>query len=241
MVPGFHQSKRPGSGIRMVRKELTISLDEDLIDEMVEIAENRSLTLSTLLRDVIASFCRSYRSGTDWTLHGPGIHHPGETPAAGAPLLFGPDHVAQQLVQHERHIAELYERVGRLEQGSPVAGTPRVAQVSLFSPAPAGSPVTPDGVIDSEEFTGSGLSDEALVKIPKHPVLPVIDAVEYGGSRTVREEKEYTLTEAAAILGLSSGTLRKYVKENRISGRKVSRAWFIPGREILAFLATQGN
>lgn len=239
MVPGCIDTKRRGSGIRMVRKELTISLDEDLIEEMVEIAESRSLTLSTLLRDVIGSFCRSYRTGTDWTLHGTGIHRQGDTPATGVPLPIEPDHLAQRLDQHEQRIAELFHRVTRLEQDSPLSGTPRATQVPLFPPADADLPG--ERVIDSDEFTRSGLSDEALVKIPKHPVLPVIDAVEYGGSRTVREEKEYTLTEAAAILGLSSGTLRKYVKENRISGRKVSRAWFIPGREILAFLASQRN
>lgn len=212
----------------MVRKDLTVSLEEEQIDELLEIAESQQITLSALIRDIVSSYFRS--SGRE--IHPrTGIH------ANAVPVIGGsPGALVETVARHDAVIAELQRRVAVLESGHKKTAYQAVIQpavpdlMALTSPAPE----TGKGeVIDCDLPPCNTLADEALVKVPKQPVLPVMDAMEMG-SMKIRAEKEYTQTEAAVALGISVSTMRKHIKEGKMPARKVGRSWLIHGSDIIS-------
>ena len=45
----------------VIREDVTVSLDKDLINDLLGIAESREMTLSVLVREVLGSFCRAFQ------------------------------------------------------------------------------------------------------------------------------------------------------------------------------------
>jgi excisionase family DNA binding protein len=216
-----------------MRKDLTISLDESHINELLEIAETQNITLSGLIRTIITSYVQAIHEGTAPALQNLQAYGEEETDVVtGSPVL------AQTVARHGTIIAELERRVAQLESGVKRPGIQTVpgASVSdlmaLTCPVPHHQEISE--VIDSDLPPVLGLSDEALVKVPRQPVAPVMDAMEMG-SMKVHLDKEYSQTEAAVALGVSVSTIRKYIKDKRIPARKVGRSWLIHGKDILSF------
>lgn len=216
----------------MVRKDLTISLDEEQISELLEIAEKQQITLSALIRDIISLFFTSIKQGTapDFS---------GVIQTTLSDLLPGssPSDLAGTVARHDKLLADLQMRVLALENSrSHSFQTPLTASgpdiMSLTSPVPS----IPGSVIDCDLQPHGFLSDDALVKMPRQQVAPVMDAMEMGSMR-VRADKEYSQTESAVALNVSVSTMRKYIKEEKIPARKVGRSWLIHGRDILTYLA----
>jgi len=220
-----------------MRKELTISLDEEHIDELLNIAEIQSTTLSALIRDIISSYVKSVQQGNapsfqDLVVVPAGGH--GEL-SASSPALSAT--VARQGVL----ITELERRVGLLEgtihKPFQSALTSPVPDISTLS-SPIASPISygfgNKTIIDSDLLLAGNLSEDMLVKAPTQPVAPVMEAMEMGSMR-VSSNKEYSQTEAAVALGVSVSTMRKYIKDEKIPARKVGRSWLIHGRDILAY------
>ncbi|MDX8550395.1 helix-turn-helix domain-containing protein [Methanospirillum purgamenti] len=232
----FHS--RISGGVRDVlvldnmRKDLTISLDEEHIDELLEIAENQSTTLSALIRDIISSYVQAVQQGMTPSFQ----EMVGE--ARDVPRSSScPPELSVTIARHGALITELERRITLLESNTHVSAPvfPSVLPTAISNTMALTSPATHvsvTGVIDSDLPPAGNLSEEALVKTSRQPVAPVMDAMEMG-SMKVRPDKEYTQTEAAVALGVSVSTMRKYIKENKISARKVGRSWLIHGRDIL--------
>lgn len=214
-----------------MRKDLTISLEDNHINELLEIAEKQNITLSALIRTIIASYLQSIREGTTLVKPDLLVYSEEEGDVAGSPTL------SQTVVQHGNLIVDLQRRVTLLEgylnkSGVQMSGVSVSDLMALTSPV--SNVTTVSGVIDTDLPQFSGLSDEALVKVPRQPVAPVMDAMEMG-SMKVRVDKEYSQTEAAVALGVSVSTMRKYLKDKKIPARKVGRSWLIHGKDILSF------
>lgn len=215
-----------------MRKDLTISLDEEHINELLEVAEKQNITLSALIRTIVASYLQAVRDGRAPVLPGILSGDENETLVADSSLL------SQTVAYHGKLIDELQKRVAFLEGGLKKPGLQTFPSshipdiMALTSPALGIASGT--GVIDTDLRPVSGLSDEALVKIPLQPIAPVMDAMEMG-SMKIHPEKEYSQTEAAVALRVSVSTMRKYIKEKKIPARKVGRSWLIQGANILSF------
>ncbi len=219
-----------------MRKDLTISLDEEYIRALLEIAENQKSTLSALIRDIISSYIQAVTRGAS-----PDFQDSTNAAGGAAGILPASTDLSGTVARHAALIAELERRVGLLEGRA--LSSPLQPQKSLFapdlmaltSPVPGMSPLA--GVIDSDMPAVGSLAEEALVKVQMQPVAPVMDAMEMG-SMKIRTDKEYSQTEAAVALGISVTTMRKYIKEKKLPARKVGRSWLIHGRDILTYKAS---
>ena len=219
----------------MARKDITISLDEEQIDKLLEIAETRNTTLSAFIREIIASFLiPSDRQQLHLVDFSPDELIGQEKPEFRSTL-------AKILTRHGDSINKLEARLsvmeGYLHLDSPeIVSPPDIrsvrAESSFYHAHQASS------VIDCDLPSQGGLSDEALVKIHRSPVLPVMDAIEMGSFK-ISPNKDYSQTEAAVALNVSVSTMRKYIKERRIDARKVGRSWLVHGYDILAFLENE--
>jgi len=215
-----------------MRKDLTISLDEEQIDELLDIAENQNTTLSALIRDIISTFVQAVHQGVTPSFQDVMV------PAGPADSSSSSQGLTVTVARHGALIAELERRVSQLEgtaqkPGYPSLLTPGMPDImALTSPVPS-LPLS-NMVIDSDLSPAGNLAEEALVKVRSQPVAPVMDAMEMG-SMKVRPDKEYSQTEAAVALGVSVSTVRKYIKDTKIPARKVGRSWLIHGRDILTF------
>ena len=212
------------------REDVTVSLDRDVIEHIVSIAEERGTTLSALVRDILGTFCQAYRSGTDWTSPG-GMLRPAEglgtqPGGKGEETMAG---VLSRLFSHDERLRSLEERMSTLELTDGV-GWGRSGS-SMISPA-LGQIA---GVIDSDEPTPAGISEEALVKIGR-PVSPIITSVDVNSIGKIRADQDYSQTEAAALLSISPSTIRKYVRDGKLSVRKVGRNNIFRGRDLLVYL-----
>lgn len=217
-----------------MRKDLTISLDEEYINALLEIAENQKSTLSALIRDIFSSYIQAVTKGAT-----PDFSDLTDAEGEVAGVLTVSTDLSGTVARHAALIAELERRVGLLEGRA--LNSPYQPQKSLFTPdlMALTSPVgisSSAGVIDSDMPPVGNLAEEALVKVQMQPVAPVMDAMEMG-SMKIRTDKEYSQTEAAVALGISVTTMRKYIKEKKIAARKVGRSWLIHGRDILAHKA----
>lgn len=222
----------------ILREDVTVSLDKGLITELIGIAEDRQITLSVLIRDILGSFSRSLESGTDWTRSGGGI---GDAHASTGSVPEGSDHqvslLASQVSSHDQRIAVLEQRLMQLESGSIPYPVP-MQQSPLALPGSPFPQVSAPGiasVIDSDGPLAGSVSDDALVKI-RRPVAPVMTSVDVNSIGRINPSQVYSQTEAAALLSVSISTLRKYVKEGRIPSQKVGRSTVFTGRDLLAFL-----
>ncbi|NLL10054.1 MAG: helix-turn-helix domain-containing protein [Methanomicrobiales archaeon] len=224
-----------------MRKDLTISLEEECINALLEIAENKRSTLSALIRDIFSSYIQAVTKGKV-----PDFSDLAAFTGETADDLESSVRLSGTVARHGVLIAELERRVSLLEGRSAIPDIQPV-QPQTFIPAPGFTAVTSPvaaavmplsaGIIDSDIPLVGNLSEEALVKA-RQPVAPVMDAMEMGSIRIVAE-KEYSQTEAAVALGVSVSTIRRYVKEKKIPARKVGRAWLIYGKDILAYAGEQ--
>lgn len=222
----------------IIREDVTVSLDKDLIHVLLGIAEDREITLSVLVRDVLGSFCRAFRSGTDWTRP----ESAGIPEGVPAPQLQGSgDQISvllSRLSSHDQMIAALEQRISLIESGSVSASGPATClpatQVTLTSVSPQ-----PSGqiglVIDSDMPLQGSVSDDALVKV-RRPIQPVMTSVDINSVGRINVQQMYSQTEAAALLNVSTTTLRKYIKDGRISSQKVGRSTVFVGKDLMAFL-----
>jgi excisionase family DNA binding protein len=54
--------------------------------------------------------------------------------------------------------------------------------------------------------------------------------------RDIDVNKLYTVEETAAFLSLSEQTVRKHLRERRLTGKKIGRKWHIRGSMIRKFI-----
>ena len=223
----------------VIREDVTVSLDKDLINDLLGIAESRETTLSVLVRDVLGSFCKAFHAGSDWTAGTPaGIQAPEMQP--GVAREGSVSLLESRISAHDLLLADLQKRLLVLEYTAGVSRTvtqvphESVAVQTTFSPASGLS-----AVIDSEEPLAGSVSDEALVRIRK-PIAPVMTSVDTNSIGRINPEQVYSQTEAAALLHLSISTIRKYVKEQRIGFQKIGRSTVFRGQDLLTYIARSG-
>ena len=227
-----------------LREDVTVSLDRELIEKIVGIAEIRGTTLSALVRDILGAFCRAYRSGSDWTRSFDQASAAKIPPGTGM-QPGGQDQmtlVLSRLANHDAVIAALEERISLLELTDGVPG-PRVQNtVAIHQPGPVALQTTfsPDPgkiapVFDCDAPVAGDISDEALVKV-RRPASPIITSIDINTIGRINQDQDYSLTEAAALLSISTSTIRKYTKEGRLNSRKIGRSSVFKGRDLLAYL-----
>ena len=218
-----------------MRKDLTISLDEEYINALLEIAEKQNSTFSALIRDIISSYIQAVSNGLI-----PTFLDLTESREATAKTVSSSHNLSDTIARHAVLIEDLQRRVSLLEgRATPSPIHQQISQnipdlIALTSPAPI--PPSPGGIIDSDNPPMGNIAEEALVKVQRQPVAPVIDVADMYSTK-ITDDKEYTQTEAAVALGVSVSTMRKYIKDKKISARKVGRSWLIYGRDIRAFKA----
>jgi len=54
--------------------------------------------------------------------------------------------------------------------------------------------------------------------------------------KQIDPNKFYTIEEISHFLDLSSQTIRKFLRERRIRGKKIGRRWHILGKNIINFV-----
>ncbi|OQX56659.1 MAG: hypothetical protein B5M53_00325 [Candidatus Cloacimonas sp. 4484_209] len=54
--------------------------------------------------------------------------------------------------------------------------------------------------------------------------------------KKIDPNKLYTIDEISNFLDLSSQTIRKYLRDKRIAGKKIGRRWHILGKDIINFV-----
>jgi len=223
----------------MTREDVTVSLDKELIDEMLGIAEVRGITLSVLVRDVLGAFSRAFRSGSDWTRVPLPISNSDLLPTSGI-VEPGADQIASLISRvsaHDEMIAALQSRINRIESGvptpPPIPSFPVTSPAGLSVKSSSGQSRISD-VIDCDAPTHAGVSDDALVKV-RSPVSPVFTSVDVSTLGRISPTQMYSQTEAAALLNISLSTIRKYVKEGRITGQKVGRSTVFQGQDLLLY------
>jgi len=52
---------------------------------------------------------------------------------------------------------------------------------------------------------------------------------------SVDQSSLYTVEELAGLFGIQERTLRAYIKEGRLRGRKLARRWYVSGRSIMTY------
>lgn len=94
------------------------------------------------------------------------------------------------------------------------------------------------GVIDSnkrEVSKGSNsIEDDPCVKYYKSLIEK--NKKQIVMAKTIEGIKFYTLPEAAKILGITPQTLRKYIKQGKIKGKKLSNYYLITEKALFEFL-----
>ncbi|HWQ65948.1 MAG TPA: helix-turn-helix domain-containing protein [Methanospirillum sp.] len=229
----------------VLRQDVTVSLDQDMIDLLVEVADTRGLILSAVLRTIISKFCSAYQSGTDWLVS------PSGTGSAVADSGLSGDErddliheILGRIARHDEMFSGLQERIALLEssQGithSMVPGisvSPAVSPASLTTVLPSGQSLIAE-VVDSESPVRGVFSEDALVKV-RQPVQPIITSVDVSTVGKIEPDKDYSQTEAATLLKLSSSTLRNYAKSNKITSHKIGRYTVFKGRDLIRYLSS---
>ncbi|MEW6684785.1 MAG: helix-turn-helix domain-containing protein [Candidatus Edwardsbacteria bacterium] len=54
--------------------------------------------------------------------------------------------------------------------------------------------------------------------------------------REIDSNKLYTVNETSRILAVTEQTVRKHLREKKLSGKKIGRRWHIKGTEIQKFI-----
>ncbi|MBN1167987.1 MAG: helix-turn-helix domain-containing protein [Methanospirillaceae archaeon] len=72
-------------------------------------------------------------------------------------------------------------------------------------------------------------------------LMPVIEAVDYHALANLDDDKEYSQTEAAVILGVTTKMIRRIAKDGSLSSRKSGRTLFFFGRDIKAYIDANKN
>jgi excisionase family DNA binding protein len=228
-----------------MREDVTVSLNKDLIDTLLGIAEVRGMTLSVLVRDILGVFCQAFESGTDWTRYEKPVSD--QTDSILPRATEKPDEnqindIISRLQAHGAMISALQNRVLLLESQS-AASSPELSVIPPVEHNQPGPVFTPGYgtnenripvVIDSDALSQNRVSDEALVK-SRPPVSPIITSVDVSGIGRIIPEKPYTQTEAAVLLRISLAKFRKYVKDGRIPSQKVGRTIICQGKDLIAF------
>lgn len=228
----------------VIREDVTVSLDKDLINDLLGIAESREMTLSVLVREVLGSFCKAFHAGSDWTTTTPvgSLSSPDLVQLTDAARDGSTSQLESRVTAHDLLFADLQRRLSVLEYNFGISRTvpqyttsgPAVQQGALSS---SSNPLA--AVIDCDTPLAGSVSDDALVKVRK-PIPPVMTSVDTNSIGRINPEQVYSQTEAAALLHLSISTIRKYVKEQRIGFQKIGRSTLFRGQDLLNYLAQTG-
>jgi excisionase family DNA binding protein len=224
----------------VIREDVTVSLDKDLINDLLGIAESRETTLSVLVREVLGSFCKMFQSGSDWTRDSltrieTSLQFPVQINQSGQESF---SLLESRVNVHDTILADLQRRITLIEYAAgtssqipgPSSPVSTVLQTTLSQSAGQLS-----AVIDCDEPLVGSVSDEALVRVRK-PVSPVMTSVDINSIGRINPEQVYSQTEAAALLHISISTVRKYVKEKRIGSQKIGRSTVFRGKDLLNYL-----
>lgn len=90
--------------------------------------------------------------------------------------------------------------------------------------------------------SGSGKNQEEIYDEQEPELLhPVIEAVDYHELANLDDEKEYSQTEAAVILGVTTKMIRRLAKDEEIQSRKSGRTLLFYGKDLKTYINANKN
>ena len=204
-------------------------LEEEQVDALIAAADKEGITLSAIFRDIVASYMgehaateraclwalrRQFHGATNATTEteGQGDAEQSEVQSLRDEIAALRKLITEHLTYHDATGHALHPQ----QQSIPNTLFEGV-QTSVLPPVPI---------------------DETVLAKNREPVAPVIEAPAYGSFREIEDDKEYSVDEVSAYLGLSSATVRKYARDGKISAQKVQRAYVFLGKDIRGYLLT---
>ena len=206
-----------------------VALEEEQVDALIAVADKERITLSALFRDIVASYMGEYATAERaclWALRRQFHDTAKITKETGEQGDTGQYEV--QTLRDE--IAALREMINEhlVHHGTTgYVSQPQQQSIPNILLKDVQTSVSPPVTID----------ETVLVK-NREPVAPVIEAPAYGSFQKIEDDKEYSVDEVSAYLGLSSATVRKYARDGKISAQKVNRAYVFLGKDIREYLLT---
>ena len=212
----------------MASLEMRVVLEEEQVNALIAIADKEGITLSALFRDIVASYVGEHAAverACLWALH---RRFQGDKEESEQ-YESGRSHEVQMLRGEIDALREL------------ITAHLTKHEVGWHSLKPQSHQIVPPALFeDVDESVASPpvtIDSTVLVKETK-PVAPVIEAPGYGSFQEIDDEKEYSVAEVSAYLGLSSSTVRKYARDGKISSRKMNREYVFLGKDIRNYLLT---
>ena len=212
-----------------------VALEEEQVNALIAVADKEGITLSALFRDIVASYMGEYAAAERaclWALRRQ-FHDTAKTTKDTETEVQGDTQgdTEQPEVQNLRdEVAALRELVTEHlghHSTTGYASQPQQQSIPHILLEDVQRSVSPSVAID----------ETVLVK-SREPVAPVIEAPAYGSFQKIVDDKEYSVDEVSAYLGLSPATVRKYARDGRILAQKVNRAYVFLGKDIRGYLLT---
>jgi len=210
----------------MTNLEVTVVLEQEQVNALIAVADKERITLSALLRDIVASYI-------------------GEHAVVERACLWAlKRHLKRDIGELEQYDSKSFAEIQQLQ--NEIASLRKLIADHLTNHETEECLLTPQSQIISaslfedvdEPITLAPVRIDSTVLVKeKKEVAPVIEAPGYGSFQEIDDGKEYSAAEVSAYLGLSVSTVRNYAKNGKISARKVNGVYVFSGKDIRSYLA----
>ena len=209
--------------------DVTVVLEEKQVNALIAVADKEGVTLSALLRDVVASYIGEYAAVERAYLWAARRHfqETREEDRGDAGQSHEIQNLQDEIASLRDLITEHLAHHGSKEYALQPKEQEDLSSETFFEEVQTASPPLSEINVDAT----------VLVK-EREPVAPVIEAPGYGSFQEIIDDKEYSADEVSAYLGLSPTTVRKYAREGKIVAHKVNRTYVFLGEDIREYLLT---
>ncbi|MDR2855329.1 MAG: helix-turn-helix domain-containing protein [Methanomicrobiales archaeon] len=213
--------------------DITVVLEEEQVDALIAVADKEGSTLSALFRDMVASYM-------------------GEHAAAERACLW-----ALRRQFHKTITTQETEKLDDTEQSEVQSLRDEIAalrklitehlvhhnETGFISQPQEQKQNMPKTLFEDIQTSVSPpvTIDETMLGKKREPVSPVIEAPTYGSFHDIEDNKEYSVDEVSAYLGLSAVTVRKYARDGKISSQKKNRAYVFLGKDVREYILTSSH
>ncbi len=259
----------------MTSIQLHIDLSSDDHELLLSIAKRRAISLDDLIREMIHSYCGTFRSEEQqllWALSCMRYIMMGTGDSPGYPSDI--KRISEDTVSLHSVIYDLQEELQRTKHQFQEWRVEFEQQYKGLSKDPVTNERKAPEKRDESEKISSAITETQSVKTiyqesnqsvsdtkpvqeegeknrtpadnepeedDAYPLMPVIEAVDYHALANLDADKEYSQTEAAVILGVTTKMIRRIAKDGRLSSRKSGRTLFFFGRDIKAYIDANKN
>ena len=205
-----------------------MGLDEEQVHALIALADEEGTTLSALFRDIIASYMGEHAAAERawlWALRRQ-FHQK-------TVITTGVDDLGDT---RQYEVQNLRDEIAALRELVAEHLAHHNSAEHAFKPRQQSMPSILFESVQTDASPPPVAIDETVLVKNREPVAPVIEAPAYGSFQEIEDNKEYSVDEVSAYLGLSQTTVRKYVRDGKISAQKVNRAYVFLGKNIREYL-----